>query len=355
MRLDEAAYEVLKRAFRRRREQDLREQRREFQKEAPEYQRARRTKWIIASLLGLVLFIVLLPSLIFGSHPYRGVSDPWWYVNLDLKGPDGRPIDSLVWLVMADGTKFGRPHLFHRNEQGTYHDGGIGPGFACVTCEYEVRATGFQPYRFMAGRYCKVLDSGTCFGLDLTATLVPAETSAPSDREHPSPPPPLRVRRGPNQTHEDRGALTVEEREAALSRVWDRIWKRISSHGISGISKEERAFAAIWRLEAEVNNGGFAWYMSNDSGDEAAVARQALDTVSAQSSLLVFDDFLAQLPGKAPASDRNARQAQLDRLARQFGDWKFERMLGDLDWYFYTNEEDLREHLYVFAKANGWI
>ena len=149
---------------------------------------------------------------------------------------------------------------------------------------------------------------------------------------------------------------TIPQMKAELSKAWmGRLCKRIVSLGFAGVSPAERGFAAIWMLEAEVDNGGFAQYMFNDYGDEAAVARQALATIGAVATLAVFDDSLALLPRRTPAGDRNARQGQLDRLAKKHGEWKFDAMLGKLEKRFYKTEDDLLKHMYAFAKANGWV
>ena len=41
-------------------------------------------------------------------------------------------------------------------------------------------------------------------------------------------------------------------------------------------SLPQKVFSAIWAVESEVNNGGFAQYFSNDSAESASFVEQAL-------------------------------------------------------------------------------
>src|SRR5262245_21892094 len=68
MRLDEAAYDLLVRVFRRRREEGLRDQRQELRKEAPEYQRSRRVRWLVASLIVTTLLVIGGLVMLLRSH-----------------------------------------------------------------------------------------------------------------------------------------------------------------------------------------------------------------------------------------------------------------------------------------------
>ncbi len=143
--------------------------------------------------------------------------------------------------------------------------------------------------------------------------------------------------------------------ETALFRVWDRVSARIATRGPEHVGLDERVFAAIWLLEAEVNNGRFAQYMSNSAGSDAAVARGALATVGAGGALAVFDEFLALLPGGQAASTGETRQQQLDELAARYGEERFDEMLSVLDKRFYTTEDELRERLFEFVTSKGML
>src|SRR5262249_4080534 len=117
---------------------------------------------------------------------------------------------------------------------------------------------------------------------------------------------------------------TLARMKAELMRAWkERLCNRVVSLGMAGVTPAERAFAAIWMLEGEIDNGGFAQYMFNYSGEYAAIAREGLATIGAKKTLAVFDDFLALLPRKTLASAREEREKQLHRLAKKHSEKKF--------------------------------
>ena len=46
-------------------------------------------------------------------------------------------------------------------------------------------------------------------------------------------------------------------------------------------STPQKVFSSIWAVESEVNNGGFAQYLSNESGETATFVIEALNTIGA--------------------------------------------------------------------------
>lgn len=152
-------------------------------------------------------------------------------------------------------------------------------------------------------------------------------------------------------THEaTRQSHDRDAQSEALSRVWDAVHPRIVEHRASAA---EAAFGAVWLLQAEIDNGGFAQYMFNSTGDQAAAAREALAEINAGNALTVFDEFSALLPGGRAALTRDARQEQLDAIASEYGEERFAAILEDLDQRFYVTEEELCERLYAFVIASG--
>jgi Domain of unknown function (DUF4375) len=63
----------------------------------------------------------------------------------------------------------------------------------------------------------------------------------------------------------------------------------LSESEMTKIGKEEfaqqslpqKVFSAIWEVESEVNNGGFAQYFSNDSAESASFVVEALEKIGA--------------------------------------------------------------------------
>jgi hypothetical protein len=67
----------------------------------------------------------------------------------------------------------------------------------------------------------------------------------------------------------------------------------------------------------------------------------------------VLDEFLALLPRGSAAPTKAARQRQLNALAREHGEARFNAILKKMDRRFYGSEDELRERLYAYVVANG--
>jgi hypothetical protein len=143
--------------------------------------------------------------------------------------------------------------------------------------------------------------------------------------------------------------------ETALFSVWNRISPRVVEFGPDRITADERVFASIWMLKGEVDNGGFAQYMFNSLGEDAAVAREALAAVGASGALVVLEEFLALLPGGQAAATQDERQQQLDELSARHGSDKFNELLDVVDRSFYATEDELRDRLFEFVTSKGML
>jgi hypothetical protein len=87
-------------------------------------------------------------------------------------------------------------------------------------------------------------------------------------------------------------------------------------------SVTERKLAAAYAAQAEVNNGGFEQYFSNDSGDEAALALQGLREIGSVQGARLMQRAMNVFPGGRPPADRAARQALVQRVrARAQSTW----------------------------------
>jgi len=98
----------------------------------------------------------------------------------------------------------------------------------------------------------------------------------------------------------------------------------------------QRVFSAIWRLESEVNNGGFDQYLRFTDSEMIAHATIALRTIGANSCAAIVEQAIAQIAPLPTTED--ARHATLDAL----GDEALER-LESLDSEFYAYPDDLTE------------
>ena len=145
--------------------------------------------------------------------------------------------------------------------------------------------------------------------------------------------------------------MTVEDKERALFGTWERICAHQGDASIESLDHADRVFAAIWLLEAEINNGGFSQWMFNSHGDHAEFTVAALREVGAEQAARVCERFFAMLPGGKPIPDRNARQAQLEAAEAAVGENAFENVCQLLEKEFYALEDDLRDRLLAFSQA----
>ena len=141
------------------------------------------------------------------------------------------------------------------------------------------------------------------------------------------------------------------EKERALFANWDRIAARQGEYGLDELPHRDRVFAAIWALEAELNNGGFSQWMFNSSGDHAEFTVAALREVGAARAATICERFFAMLPGGKPLPDRNARQTQLEAAASAIGDDAFEDACQALEHEFYGVEDELRDQLWSYVSG----
>ncbi len=113
------------------------------------------------------------------------------------------------------------------------------------------------------------------------------------------------------------------------------------------LSQPEKVFRAVWKVEAEVNNGGFNQFYANSSGDTARFTDEALEAIGApimadivRRSRAVFQN------GDVPTNWEQRQEVVLEFSAEQ------EALLTDLDGEFYAYPEDLTELLYAYVQAN---
>jgi len=77
---------------------------------------------------------------------------------------------------------------------------------------------------------------------------------------------------------------------------------------------EQRVFSAIWALESQVNNGGFAQYFVSHDGDTAHVAPSALREVgAARCAEIVTRALEIVVPGGSLPADQSRREKLVER------------------------------------------
>lgn len=108
------------------------------------------------------------------------------------------------------------------------------------------------------------------------------------------------------------------------------------SMGKRSLGDEERELLAVWRLDSEVNNGGFDQFYWNSSGDLAKEAVEGLTTIGAEERAAIVEAANSQFPSQRPSEDREERQKQLNSIQSSSGS-----KLGSLDTEYYTSKEDI--------------
>ena len=112
-------------------------------------------------------------------------------------------------------------------------------------------------------------------------------------------------------------------------------------------SVPQKIFSAIWAVESEVNNGGFAQYFFNDSRESAFFVADALDTIGAPQTADICRRAIAvAFPDDLPASEEAIRSAASD-----FSDEVVEA-LEALDQEFFSYPHDLADLLFAYVSSH---
>jgi hypothetical protein len=88
---------------------------------------------------------------------------------------------------------------------------------------------------------------------------------------------------------------------------------RVGKESFATQSTPQKVFSAIWEVEAEVNNGGFAQYFVNSSSESAHFVVEALETVGAPKTAgICRSAILAAFPEGLPANPEKISSAAAD-------------------------------------------
>ena len=99
--------------------------------------------------------------------------------------------------------------------------------------------------------------------------------------------------------------------DAVEKRVHER-WKRL---GYDALLAEEQGYIAAWWLVADVNNGGFHQYLTNNTADGALIALEALQQAGATETHQILEQALTLLNAVGGYSaNRSTREARIDTL-----------------------------------------
>ena len=109
-------------------------------------------------------------------------------------------------------------------------------------------------------------------------------------------------------------------------------------------SVPQKIFSAIWAVESEVNNGGYAQYFSNSSAESAPFVVAALETIGAPKTAKICRSAIEiAFPGGMP---RTVEAANL--TAESFSE-EILAELEALDQEFLSYPHDLTELLFAYV------
>lgn len=114
--------------------------------------------------------------------------------------------------------------------------------------------------------------------------------------------------------------------------------------------EEQKVFSAIWRLESDVNNGGFSQYFENDGGETAGFAPTALKRIGANHCANIVERAVHVLGGGQTPPDTHGWKTLIPGLS----DEKI-LSLDCLDAEFYDYPDDLTELLFEFVSKHPQV
>jgi hypothetical protein len=112
-------------------------------------------------------------------------------------------------------------------------------------------------------------------------------------------------------------------------------------------SVPQKVFSALWEVESEVNNGGFAQYFANDSAESAHFVVEALRMIDAPKTADICQSAIAAaFPAGLPESEEAIRSAAAD-----FSDEVLEK-LEPLDQEFFSYPHNLTDLLFAYVSRH---
>ncbi|WP_296892026.1 DMP19 family protein [Thiobacillus sp.] len=111
-------------------------------------------------------------------------------------------------------------------------------------------------------------------------------------------------------------------------------------------SEEQQVFSAIWELESQVNNGGFAQYFSSADGHTAHFAVAALKRIGASRCADIVARALRTATSGALPDEQTTRVQIINDLNQQA-----QEVLESLDQEFFSYPDNLTELLFEFVRC----
>lgn len=113
------------------------------------------------------------------------------------------------------------------------------------------------------------------------------------------------------------------------------------------LTEQQKIFYYNQNLEREINNGGFAQYFLNSSGDFAHETIKSLKLIKADKTAEILEKAIEQFPEKLVSKDRIIRQDILEQMTEIENE-----IFEELDQKFFKYEDDLNALNIEFVKQN---
>jgi hypothetical protein len=106
----------------------------------------------------------------------------------------------------------------------------------------------------------------------------------------------------------------------AVAEIEGRVFDKRVYRGVRALTPPELDVYLLYSLGSEVNNGGFAQFFSNSSGSCALETATAIRRMGLSELDAIYTHALAAFPDGKPAADREARNAQLEKISSSWED-----------------------------------
>jgi uncharacterized protein DUF4375 len=143
----------------------------------------------------------------------------------------------------------------------------------------------------------------------------------------------------------DKALALADDTEFAIE-LSNLVFYREAAIGFAKLTEAERTAFMVDQLEREVNNGGFAQFFLNSSGDHAAETPMALRAIGAAQMARIVEEALAPFGRAGPSRDTTTRSEQIEALGEAAED-----VWSTCDSKFYEYPDNLAAQLRGYVAA----
>lgn len=126
-----------------------------------------------------------------------------------------------------------------------------------------------------------------------------------------------------------------------------RIWEAVEKAGYESLHSYQQFYIAVIVCNSEINNGGFAQYFFNSSGDHWQDALAGFEATGSKERLALLRQAIEFFGPAGPSEDREKRQLELSRIYKK-NDGVFE----ELESRYYKSSENVDVLTTRFVLAN---